>query len=106
MTPCRFFILLNDERTRKLFLFSFVSYQCSVSCGEGLRQREVICMKKLQDDSLQILHPSQCLENEKPDTEELCTQEHCGTLWYMTDWSKVKYKLAAKRENLSLEFPS
>ena len=91
MIPYRFFIPLNVENDFVIvFFFSFVSLQCSVSCGEGLRQREVICMKKLQDDSLQILHPSQCLENEKPDTEELCTQEHCGTLWYMTDWSKVK----------------
>ena len=57
-----------------------------------MRQRQATCMQKLQDGSLQVLDSSQCPRNEKPDTEELCTQAHCGTLWYMTDWSKVSYQ--------------
>lgn len=62
--------------------------QCSVSCGEGIRQRQVICMQKQHDGSLHILDSSRCPESSKPLTEEICRHEHCGTVWYMTDWSK------------------
>lgn len=43
--------------------------QCSVSCGEGVQQRQVVC--KSNDNSI-----GQC-ENEKPESIQVCKMAAC-----------------------------
>ena len=50
----------------------------------------MLCMQKTSDGVYHILDMSQCIENNKPATKETCRQDECETMWYMTDWSKVK----------------
>lgn len=62
--------------------------KCTVPCGEGWRERSVLCVQKTSDGAYHILDASQCIESNKPTARETCRQDECETMWYMTDWSK------------------
>ena len=62
--------------------------QCSVSCGEGVVRRDVVCMKKL-GQSLVVVGEENCPEEDRPETEEPCDEEPCQPEWFMTDWTEV-----------------
>lgn len=48
-----------------------------------------MCVQKTSNGLFHVLDSSQCIEDEKPDSQETCTKDHCGTMWFMTDWSEV-----------------
>lgn len=66
----------------------FFMFQCSVSCGEGIRQRSVSC--RLASGQLS---PG-CSGENKPAFREACNIRPCPT-WITGDWGKVMCHLIA-----------
>ena len=66
-----------------------VSVQCSVLCGFGHIERDVVCMKKL-GRAMAVVGEENCLKEETPDTRRECQEKPCRPQWYMSDWSEVR----------------
>ncbi|KAK7808014.1 hypothetical protein U0070_022667 [Myodes glareolus] len=60
--------------------------QCSVECGSGTQQREVICVRK-NADIFEVLDPYECSFLEKPPSQQACHLKPCGAKWFSTEWS-------------------
>ena len=65
-----------------------VPFQCSMTCGFGHIERDVVCMKKL-GRAMAVVGEENCLKEEKPDTRRECQEKPCRPQWYMADWSEV-----------------
>jgi len=63
--------------------------QCTVTCGDGVIKRDVVCMKKL-GTILAVVSEQNCLRDDKPATEQQCERPACQPRWYMTDWSQAR----------------
>ena len=63
-------------------------FQCSVSCGSGVVERDVICIKKSGRVSV-IVGEDNCLSDDKPPPQQSCRYAPCRPRWHMSDWSKV-----------------
>ncbi|XP_011298337.1 ADAMTS-like protein 4 isoform X3 [Fopius arisanus] len=59
---------------------------CSVQCGEGIAQRDVICIGNSSGES-KILYESNCT-SPRPHAEEACYMPPCTPEWYMSDWNE------------------
>lgn len=73
-------------------LFPF-SLQCSVECGPGTQQREVICVRK-NADAFEVLEPYACAFLERPLSRQPCHLKPCGATWFSTEWSMVSWQCA------------
>lgn len=59
-----------------------------MSCGEGVRRRDVVCVKKL-DKLTVIVSDENCIEEDRVEEEEACSEGPCPPTWFITDWSEV-----------------
>ncbi|KAL3867433.1 hypothetical protein ACJMK2_044635 [Sinanodonta woodiana] len=58
---------------------------CSVSCGSGLKTRDVVCVNEVQ---AVVVADNNCILSEKPNTDEPCDYHNCTTVqWYMSEWT-------------------
>lgn len=80
-TPCD-----NGPCTGKVEWFTGSWSQCSVECGSGTQQREVICVRK-NADTFEVLDPYECSFLEKPPSQQACHLKPCGAKWFSTEWS-------------------
>lgn len=71
-----------------LFLYNFF-LKCNATCGEGMKNRDVVCIKQLSGSVLMVVDENNCAMEEKPETVLPCQQEPCPPQWYMMNWSKV-----------------
>ncbi|XP_031732841.1 A disintegrin and metalloproteinase with thrombospondin motifs 17 [Anarrhichthys ocellatus] len=60
---------------------------CSISCGKGLQQREVVCVYHLQNGSLIHTRDPYC-QGGKPPVLQYCEGHLCLTVWEASEWSK------------------
>uniref|UniRef100_A0A8C4GLJ2 ADAM metallopeptidase with thrombospondin type 1 motif, 17 n=1 Tax=Dicentrarchus labrax TaxID=13489 RepID=A0A8C4GLJ2_DICLA len=60
---------------------------CSVTCGKGLQQREVVCVYHLQNGSLIHTRDLYC-QGGKPPPLQGCEGRLCLTVWEASEWSK------------------
>ncbi|XP_071344258.1 A disintegrin and metalloproteinase with thrombospondin motifs 17 isoform X1 [Trachinotus anak] len=60
---------------------------CSVTCGKGLQQREVVCVYHLQNGSLIYTRDLYC-QGGKPPVLQGCEGRLCLTVWEASEWSK------------------
>ncbi|XP_036390580.1 A disintegrin and metalloproteinase with thrombospondin motifs 17-like [Megalops cyprinoides] len=60
---------------------------CSVTCGAGLQQREVVCVSQLQNGSYIGTLDLYCA-GPKPPTTHTCETQHCDVLWETSEWTK------------------
>ncbi|XP_053317842.1 thrombospondin type-1 domain-containing protein 4 isoform X1 [Spea bombifrons] len=60
--------------------------QCSVECGTGTQQRDVICIRKTVD-GFTVVKPYECSYLERPPNQQSCHLKSCGAKWFYTDWS-------------------
>ncbi|KAH1183622.1 thrombospondin type-1 domain-containing protein 4 isoform X1 [Mauremys mutica] len=60
--------------------------QCSIECGSGTQQREVICIRKTEG-SFDVLNPYECSFLERPPSQQPCYLKPCGAKWFNTEWS-------------------
>ncbi|XP_056135377.1 A disintegrin and metalloproteinase with thrombospondin motifs 17 [Lampris incognitus] len=60
---------------------------CSVTCGRGLQQREVVCVYQLQNGSLIHTKDLYC-QGGKPPVLQACEGRLCLTIWEASEWSK------------------
>ncbi|KAM8973938.1 thrombospondin type-1 domain-containing protein 4 isoform 2-T2 [Pelodytes ibericus] len=60
--------------------------QCSVECGTGTQQRDVICIKKTAE-GFTVVKPYECSYLERPPHQQSCHLKTCGAKWFYTDWS-------------------
>ncbi|KAG7473908.1 hypothetical protein MATL_G00100940 [Megalops atlanticus] len=60
---------------------------CSVTCGAGLQQREVVCVSQLQNGSYISTLDLYC-SGPKPPTTHTCETQHCHVLWETSEWTK------------------
>jgi hypothetical protein len=79
---------------------SLLLSQCSIECGSGAQQREVICVRK-SADTFEVLDPSECSFLERPPSQQPCHLKPCGAKWFSTEWSMVRHR-AIHRECLSV----
>lgn len=63
---------------------------CSVTCGKGLQQREVVCVYHLQNGSLIHTRDLYC-QGGKPPPLQGCEGRLCLTVWEASEWSKVRH---------------
>ncbi|KAM7158963.1 thrombospondin type-1 domain-containing protein 4 isoform 2-T2 [Molossus nigricans] len=62
------------------------SERCSMECGSGTQQREVICVRK-NADTFEVLDPYECSFLERPPGQQSCHLKPCGAKWFNTEWS-------------------
>ncbi|XP_053127963.1 thrombospondin type-1 domain-containing protein 4 isoform X2 [Hemicordylus capensis] len=62
------------------------SDRCSIECGTGTQQREVICIRKTEN-SFDMLNPYECSFLERPPSQQNCYLKPCGAKWFSTEWS-------------------
>uniref|UniRef100_A0A665TIL3 ADAM metallopeptidase with thrombospondin type 1 motif, 17 n=1 Tax=Echeneis naucrates TaxID=173247 RepID=A0A665TIL3_ECHNA len=60
---------------------------CSVTCGKGLQQRDVVCVYHLQNGSLIHTRDLYC-QGGKPPVLQGCEGRLCLTVWEASEWSK------------------
>ncbi|KAF7656715.1 hypothetical protein LDENG_00037230 [Lucifuga dentata] len=60
---------------------------CSVTCGSGVQQREVVCVYQLQNGSLIHTRDTHC-HGHKPPPLQRCEGRLCLTVWEASEWSK------------------
>uniref|UniRef100_A0A8D0BKM9 Thrombospondin type 1 domain containing 4 n=1 Tax=Salvator merianae TaxID=96440 RepID=A0A8D0BKM9_SALMN len=60
--------------------------QCSIECGSGTQQREVICVRKTEG-SFEMLNAHECSFLERPPSQQECYLKPCGAKWFSTEWS-------------------
>ena len=61
--------------------------QCSVTCGEGVRRREVKCIRNKH----RTVDVSECRNATRPALVEACTLQECTRFqWVTAPWSKVR----------------
>ncbi|XP_048225021.1 thrombospondin type-1 domain-containing protein 4 [Perognathus longimembris pacificus] len=70
----------------KLEWFAGSWSQCSVECGSGVQQREVICVRK-DEAAFAVLDPHACSSLERPPRQQPCRRQPCGAAWFSTEWS-------------------
>ncbi|XP_061451149.1 thrombospondin type-1 domain-containing protein 4 isoform X2 [Rhineura floridana] len=80
-TPCD-----NGPCLGKVEWFAGSWSQCSVECGNGTQQREVICIRKTEN-SFDMLNPYECSFLERPPSQQTCYLKPCGAKWFSTEWS-------------------
>ncbi|XP_015266611.1 PREDICTED: thrombospondin type-1 domain-containing protein 4-like [Gekko japonicus] len=80
-TPCD-----NGPCLGKVEWFAGSWSQCSVECGSGTQQREVICIRKTES-SFEMLNPYECSYLERPPSQQNCDLKPCGAKWFSTEWS-------------------
>ena len=82
-------LTLYRQVIRKVFV-NF-NLQCSATCGEGMKKRDVICMKKLDGGLITVVGDENCSLKPKPPTTKPCKDlPDCQSEWFMTSWSKVR----------------
>lgn len=62
--------------------------KCNATCGEGMKNRDVVCIKQLSGSVLMVVDENNCAMEEKPETVLPCQREPCPPQWYMMNWSK------------------
>ncbi|XP_076980011.1 thrombospondin type-1 domain-containing protein 4 isoform X3 [Tamandua tetradactyla] len=80
-TPCD-----NGPCTGKVEWFAGSWSQCSIECGSGTQQREVICVRK-NADTFEVLDAYECSFLERPPNQQSCHLKPCGAKWFNTEWS-------------------
>ncbi|XP_075431936.1 thrombospondin type-1 domain-containing protein 4 isoform X2 [Ascaphus truei] len=76
----------NGPCEGKVEWFSGAWSQCSVECGTGTQQREVICVRK-EADGFTVMRPFECSYLERPPNQQSCYLKSCGAKWLYTEWS-------------------
>ncbi|XP_041369694.1 thrombospondin type-1 domain-containing protein 4-like [Gigantopelta aegis] len=61
--------------------------ECSVTCGEGVKSRRVIC-GSTRINKFHIQPDSYCQAIPRPKTVSKCRGPPCGSTWYTTEWSE------------------
>ena len=51
-------------------------------------------MACIQKDSfgMEIVQDEDCDESQRPDSQEDCSNTDCSAVWYISTWSKVRFK--------------
>ena len=63
--------------------------KCSVTCGKGVKKRDVICMKKLGETLITVVGEENCVLKAKPPISKPCKGlPPCKAEWFMTSWTK------------------
>lgn len=63
--------------------------ECSSTCGSGVQERSVICVKKLDKKLFTIVGKENCRGRDKPEMERPCEQlPQCQPQWFMTPWTQ------------------
>ncbi|RZF38996.1 hypothetical protein LSTR_LSTR003739 [Laodelphax striatellus] len=65
--------------------FSGAWTQCSASCGWGRQSRTVVCVETIGGKQ-HIVPNESCNDNERPDIEQDCQMQPCGSQWYTGEW--------------------
>lgn len=73
-----------------------VYFQCSVTCGTGRSQREVLCVSEAG-----MTRPSSECDNPKPRNTKRCTLHNCPQ-WIPTRWGKVGEMIYCDKDNCLL----
>lgn len=63
---------------------------CSITCGKGIQEREVVCVYHLQNGSLIHTRDLYC-QGGKPPVLQGCEGRLCLTVWEASEWSMVRY---------------
>ncbi|XP_062439598.1 thrombospondin type-1 domain-containing protein 4 isoform X1 [Rhea pennata] len=79
--PCN-----NGPCAGKVEWFAGSWTQCSIECGSGTQQREVICVRKTEGN-FDVLNPYECSYLERPPSQQSCYLKPCGAKWFHTEWS-------------------
>ncbi|XP_041034135.1 thrombospondin type-1 domain-containing protein 4-like [Carcharodon carcharias] len=60
--------------------------QCSTECSNGTQYRDVICIRKTQDN-FTVVNSYECAAVNRPPTQQSCYLKPCGAKWFYTEWS-------------------
>ncbi|XP_078314081.1 thrombospondin type-1 domain-containing protein 4-like isoform X3 [Crassostrea virginica] len=81
--PCR------NKRPCGGYWFAGPWSECSSTCGSGVQERSVICVKKLDKKLFTIVGKENCRGRDKPEMERPCEElPPCQPEWFMTPWTQ------------------
>ncbi|XP_039275951.1 thrombospondin type-1 domain-containing protein 4 [Nilaparvata lugens] len=66
--------------------FSGAWTQCSAVCGWGRQSRAVVCVETIGGKQ-HIVPADSCQLNQRPDIEQDCQVQPCGSQWYTGEWA-------------------
>ncbi|KAL4227287.1 A disintegrin and metalloproteinase with thrombospondin motifs 20 [Mactra antiquata] len=75
--------------------------ECSVSCGQGVQSRDVVCEQRISAIDSQELEEMHC-GNTKPAGRKLCYADSCYS-WFMGDWSECSVTCGRGQSNRVVE---
>ncbi len=64
--------------------------QCSSECGNGTQSRGVVCVVQ-NSGQLEVTPEDHCSHLPRPPSAQTCFLKSCGSQWYMTEWSSVRF---------------
>ncbi|XP_043279992.1 ADAMTS-like protein 4 isoform X2 [Venturia canescens] len=70
---------------------------CAVSCGSGEQVRDVICVKKIGNES-RIVSDENCVST-RPEISKICKMPDCSAEWFTSDWSECTAKCGGGTRN-------
>ena len=72
-----------------VYLTFLLNFQCSSSCGNGTRTRNITCINAHQME----IEANNCSLLTKPEEEKNCTGKMCTYKWIVSEWSNVRFTI-------------
>lgn len=70
------------------YWFSGPWQECNATCGEGVRKRDIMCLRPNGNTAYEVIPDEYCNLAEKPLDYEICRSSPCPAEWFTTDWSE------------------
>ena len=67
-----------------------IVFQCSKSCGKGVKLRGVYCVNLGVDGA--TVNDRRCKSRKKPQEKKYCNKFTCPFKWISGEWSEVSYQ--------------
>ncbi|KAL7980352.1 hypothetical protein Chor_014681 [Crotalus horridus] len=80
MGPCAksWFLTEWSDRVRLVIYGNpYEKKKCSIECGSGTQQREVVCIQKTENH-FEMLNPHECAFLQRPPSQQTCNLKPCG----------------------------
>ncbi|XP_048736901.2 ADAMTS-like protein 4 isoform X2 [Ostrea edulis] len=84
--------------------FSEAWGKCNATCGNGYRNRDVVCISKTGGGRFTVVPDYRCPMQDKPENTEPCQMERmCGPQWFMSTWGQCSVTCGKGRKTRDVQ---